>query len=602
MIVTPPRGLLAPSRPGAVMVALLPTRPTLRVLLGQSLVAGSVATLAVELTCARALRVARAQASLVGEVSWTYSGHYRGHRQHATFVRGVETLVEHAQDFEPGVHRLPLVFALPDDIPGTWEGHCLSVEYRVIVEIAIPWWFGVRREFSLPVAARARELVDAPGRARVWASHPLGPFASQPYVEVALAGTTLRAGGELRGSAALGNVARHRYRRLVVQLVARETLPSVLQLAPSEERATCSWTFALDEIDELAPLPFTLRLPERLVPAFDVHECRLRWLLVVSAEPARGSSIELRVPVEVSPAAASSSLPASGMPIAVGSDRMVMIWREVAARSGLEALPDRMFGTLGEAGDVALELRRTLGARGEPRLVATLRMPSLALGLASKGERRGVLLRTREPATLQVIERELGNLAALDLVEASDTALTFARDDAGLHLEGLLDWVKALCELGRALAQLPAHLPAPLAMQPFLARWTAAASTLGGRLRRADMRIEIVRAPVRVTIGCAFEEGLAEPTATLLELDANLTIPTRLLCNWTGHGQAPAHPWPLAELVGRGGERPARLSIGERSVQLLLAAPLPDPLVEHERIELLFACARLLQGETSPYR
>lgn len=571
-------------------------------LLGQSLVAGSVATLAVELTCARALRLARARASFVGEVSWTYSGHYRGHRQHATFVRGVETLVEHAQDFEAGVHRLPLVLALPDDIPGTWEGHCLSVEYRVIVELALPWWFGVRREFSLPVAARARALVDAPGRARVWASHPLGPLASQPYVEVALASTTLRAGGELRGSAALGNVARHRYRRLVVQLVARETLPSVLQLAPSEERATCSWTFALDELDELAPLPFTLRVPDRLVPAFDVQECRLRWLLVVSAEPARGSSVELRVPVEVSPAAASSSVPASGLPLAVGSERMAMIWREVAARSGLEALPDRMFGTLGEAGDVALELRRTLGPRGEPRLLATLRMPSLALGLTSKGERRGVQLRTREPATLQLLERELGNLAALELIEASDTALAFARDDAGLHLEGLLDWVRALCELGRTLAELPARLPAPLAMQPFLARWTAAASTFGGRLRRADLRIEIVRAPVRVTIGCVFEEGLAEPTATLLELEANLTIPTRLQCNWTGHGHAPEHPLPLAELVGRGGERAARLSIGERSVQLLLAAPLPDPVVEHERIELLFACARLLRGETSPYR
>jgi hypothetical protein len=583
------------------MIALLPTRPTLRVLLGQPLVAGSTVTLAVELTCARALTVARARVSLVGEVSWTYSGHYRGHRQHATFVRGVETLVDRAQHLDAGVHRLPLVFTLPDDIPGTWEGHCLSVEYRVIVELGIPWWFGVHREFAVPVSARARERGEPPARARVWASHPLGPVASQPYVEVALAGTTLRAGGELRGSAALGNVARHRYRRLVVQLVARETLPSVLQLAPSEERATCSWTFALDELDELAPLPFTLRLPDRLVPGFEVQDCRLHWLLVVSAEPARGTAVELRVPVEVSPAAASSSGPTT--PLSVGAERIALIWQEVADRCGLEVLSERMVGTLGEgAGRVAFELRRTLGPRGEPRLSATLRMPSLGLGLVSKGERRGVQLRTREPATLQMLERELGNLGALELVDASDSALAFARDDAGLHLAGLLDWVTGLCALGRRLAELPARLPAPLAMQPYLARWEAAALTLAGRLRRGDMRIEIVRATLRVTIGCVFEEGLAEPSGTLLELEANLAIPTRLQRNWTGHGQAPAHPWPLAELVANPGQRPARLSIGERSVQVLLPAPLPDPALEHERIELLFACGRALHGETNPYR
>lgn len=576
-------------------MALLPTRPTLRVLLGQSLVAGSTATLGVELTCPRALTIARARASLIGEVSWTYSGHYRGHRQHEAFVRGEEVLFASARHFDAGVHRLPVAFALPDDIPGTWEGHCLSVEYRVIVELAIPWWVGVHREFAIPVSARAREHADTHARARVWASHPLGPVASQPYVEVALAATTLRAGGELRGSAALGNVARHRYRRLVVQLVARETLPSVLQLAPSEERPTCSWSFPLDELDELAPLPFTLRVPERLVPAFDVQECRLRWLLVVSAEPARGSSVELRVPVDVSPAAASASLPASPVPLSVGAHRMALIWQEVAARSGLEWLSERMFGKQGEGPDaVELDLHRTLGPRGEPRLRATLRMPSLALGLTSKPERRGVQLRTRELASLRVLERELGELATLDLATASDTTLVFERDDAGLDLERLLEWVTRLRELATRLASLPPRLPAPLAMQPFLARWEAAALVLGGRLRRADMRIEIVRAPLRVTLGCVFEEGSAEPSGTLLELDPNLGIPTRL------HGQL----GPLAELVAldRPLERPARLSIGERSIQLLLPAKLADPTQERERIELLFACGRALHGEAGPYR
>lgn len=596
-------------------MALLPTRPAVRVLLGHSLVAGETATVVVELACARAASISRVVVRLVGEVSWTYSGHYRGHRQTARFLRGEHTLVDAPRRLDAGTHRLHARFTLPDDLPGSWEGNCLAIEYRVIVDVAIPWWIGVHREYAVSVTPLPREPTLA--HSRVWASHAAGPSGTQPYVEIALASTSLRAGGELRGSAALGNVAWHRYRRLVVQLVARETLPRIIQLAPIEERVICGWTIQLDRIEELAPLPFTLRLPERLVPGFDVHDCQLRWLLIVFAD-ARGSAGEVRMPVDVAPATSRALANSSEAPLAVGSERMRLIWASAAQHSGLELVEGRLLGELGVGPNaVTLEIRRGLGPRGEPRLHGELRMASLGVGLATKLERRGVNLRAREPRVSAIIAHEIGGLERLEqlgLREADDTKLVFERDDAGLRLDALLDLVVALRELAERVATLPAHLPAPRGMAAHVGAWEAAASALGGRLRRADMRIEIVREPLRLTIGCLFahtgadardDDDAGDPSGTLLELHPNLGIPTRLQLAWNGHGPVPEHAWPLAEFVRAPSwrpDRPARLSIGERTIQVLLPAPLPDPRLEADRIELLFAYGRSLHGEHDPYR
>ncbi|MFV8756664.1 hypothetical protein ACNOYE_39475 [Nannocystaceae bacterium ST9] len=587
-------------------MALIKTRPVVRVLLGRELVAGEVEKVTLELSCRRAVVIDHVGLRLFGEVSWTYSGHYRGHRQNARFLAAGQVLVEGPREFPAGQHRLVAAFELPADAPGSWEGTCLSVEYRILVDVSLPWWFDVHREYAVPVFARgeARALGD---RARVWASHAAGPSGSQPYLEVALASTALRVQGELRGSAALGNVALHRYRRLQILLVARETLPrQVLQLPQVEERPVCRWNLALDSIDELAPLPFALRLPERLVPGFDVYECRLDWLLVVVADAARGSGAEVRLPVTIGAASSSSSAAPQAAPLAVGSERMRLIWSSVAQRTDLEFGEGRIFGAIGEGPSaVGLEVRRGLDPRGGPRLIGELRMASLAIGLARRPERRGPPLRAREPAIEDVLTRELGELVREWVPsDADDRRLVFERDDSGLRLDQLEPFVVGLRSIAELLARLPSLLPAPRAMQAHLATWEAAAASMSARLRRADMRIEIVRELLRVTLGCRFDDEDGELRDTLLELDPGMAIPTRLQVNWNGHGSAPEHAWPLAELIRAPSwaKRGVTLSIGERTVQVILPAPLPDPRLERDRIELLFELGRALHGEIGPYR
>ena len=590
---------------------LFKTRPIVRVLLGRELLAGELAPVRVELECRRSVVIDRLIVRLIGEVAWTYSGHYRGHRQSARFLAGDQVLVATPREFAAGRHPLFASFVLAPECPGSWEGTCLGIEYRILVDVEIPWWPDLHREYAVPLIARG-ELRSANERARVWASHPAGPAGKHPYLEVALATTALRAGGELRGSAALGNVDSHRYRRLQVQLVAQETLPrQILQLPPVEERTICRWSLAIDQLDELAPVPFALRLPDRLVPGFDVHDCRLRWLLVVVADAARGSDAEVRLPVTIAPPAPLETSQVQAAPLAVGSERMRLIWTSVAQRTSLEFHEGRLQGSIGEGpNQVQLEVRRGLASRGGPRLVGELRMASLAIGLARRTDRRAPCLRAREPGQTELLGRELGPLLD-DLVigEADDDRLIFERDEAGLHLDQLEAFVVRLRSIARVVAQLPNMMPAPASMTAHLATWTSAAGALGGRLRQTDMRIEIVREPLRITLGCILDDDKGELRGTLLELHPNLAIPSRLQRTWNGHGPLPDHPWPLAELIRapewaptRTAKLPTTLSIGERSVQVILPAPLPDPRLERDRIELLFELGRSLHGEFAPYR
>jgi hypothetical protein len=592
-------------------MTLFKTRPVVRVLLGRELIAGEHESVTLELACRRPVPVDRVIVRLIGEVAWTYSGHYRGRRQSARFFEAEQILVASPREFEAGAHRLTASFELGPDCPGSWEGICLSVEYRVLVDVEIPWWPDLHREYAVPLIARsgepgARERDGDRDRARVWASHPAGPAGKQPYLEVALATTVLRADGELRGSAAMGNIGNHRYRRLQLQLIAQETLPrQILQLPPVEERAICQWSLALDSLEELAPVPFVLRLPERLVPGFDIFGCALRWVLVVVAEVARGSDAEVRLPVTVAPASPSATMLAQAAPLAVGSERMRLIWTNVAQRSGVEFRDGRLHGRSGEGPRaVEFEVRRGLAPRGGPRLIGELRMASLAIGLSRKPERRSNGLRAREPVLTALLGHELGPLLGEHMVsEADDDHLLFERDEAGLHLdhlEAFVVWLRAVAEV---VARLPSVVPAPTRMQAHLPTWETAASAMGGQLRRADMRIELVRDPLRVTIGCVFDDE-GEPCGTLLELHAGLAIPSRLQLAWNGHDPLPEHPWPLTELIRAPSWASGTLTleIGERSVQVILPAPLPDPRFERDRIELMFELGRVLHGEHDPYR
>lgn len=599
-------------------MALIKTRPNVRLLLPHALVAGQVGDLVVELLCDKPVPVGAVSLTLTGDVVWFTSSQYGRQRNSSRFLDHQVPLLSSETELAAGEHRLRTSVSLGHTLPGSHDGERLRVEYRVKVHVDIPWWPDKRVIFAVRVANTPTVVEENP--AMVFVSHAGGPPAKGPYLELALGQRSVVPGGTMRISAALGNVDRNRYRKLHVDLVARETVPHGLGQY-EDDHIVNRWAIALDDHPgELQPIAFAVQLPTTLVPGFELHGCKLRWLLHVHADVAWGVDPKLRVPIRVR-AEAVAEQAEFAVPLAVGSERQRLIWSNVAHTTGLEFVDDRLRGVVN---GVAIELHRGHDQEGPARTFGRLEFPDLGVGLTTHRERRTLLgvsvgaietgLATRDPAQTACLHAILGERftrqlvrADFELLGANDRSLRFALD-AAFELVPLREFAVWLVELAPLLATIEASMPAPAVMAEHAASWVAAARRLGAQLRRSDLRLVLVRDELRLVVGCDFDdEGLVR--ATHIELEAPSVIPTRHHLIWTGDTALPDHELPLAELVkppqwqasGIGSGQVA-LHISAQRVCVLLPAPLPDPLLERDRIEALFAFGRMLRGDQGPYR
>jgi hypothetical protein len=417
----------------------------------------------------------------------------------------------------------------------------------------------------------------------------------------------------MRLSAALGNVDRNRYRKLYVDLIARESFPQSLGHI-DHDHVLNRWAIPIgDHPAELQPILFNLQLPNTLVPAFELHGCKLAWLLSVQADVAWGVDVALLVPFRVQAQALTDQVDSeSAAPLAVGSARLRLIWSDVARMTGLELTDDRLRGVVS---GVAIELRRRHEHDGRARILGLLEFPEIGVGLHHHRERRNLLgatqtsLATRDAGQTEIIHARLAErLVGYELIAADDRCLRFALDSAGLEHAPLRDFAAWLVELAPSIAALEASMPAPAIMAEHAPHWERAAKRFGGRLRRGDLCIELTRDELRLVIACDFD-ARGQPRATRIELDAPAMIPVRHHLIWTGNTKLPEHELPLAELVAAptwvaseiGASRVA-LHIETQRVRVLLPAPLSDPIFERDRVEALFALGRQLRGDQGPYR
>ncbi|PRQ07203.1 hypothetical protein [Enhygromyxa salina] len=593
-------------------MALIKTRPNVRLLLPRALVAGEIGQFIVELQCPKPVPVDAVSLTLIGDVAWYTTGQYGRHRYSSRFLDHHIPLLSDQTELAAGEHRLETAVSLNAELPGSREGDRLNVEYGVRVHVDIPWWPDKRVDFVVRLAGAPRPIADE--GAMVFVSHAGGPPAKGPYIEVSLGQRCVVAGGTLRLSAALGNVDRNRYRKLHVDVVARERFPEGLGHT-SNDHIVNRWAVALDaHPGELQPILFNLQLPNSLEPAFELHGCELRWLLQIHADVAWGVNPQLRVPIHVQARVqdrARVDEAEFAAPLAVGSARLRLIWTNVAHATGLEFADDRLRGVVD---GVAIELHRSHEHDGRPRIHGLLEFPDLGVGLHVRRERRTLLgaietgLASRDAAQLAVIHAQLGErIEDVDheLLAADDRHLRFALDGAGLELAPLRDFAGWLVTLAPLLAALPDSVPAPAVMGEHLAGWERAARRRGAQLRRGDLRLELVRDELRLVIGCDFNDD-GQLRATRIELDASTMIPSRHHLIWTGDTALPDHELPIVELVHppQWGIAPARvaLHIEATRVRVLLPAPLPDPDLERDRVEAMFALGRLLRGDQGPYR
>jgi hypothetical protein len=590
-------------------MALIKTRPNLRLLLERRLVAGELARFVVELDCPKPLPVEAVSLTLLGDVVWFSTSEYGRHRHNSRFLAYPVALLDQPAELPAGTHRLATRLRLSSGLPGSWEGDRLAIEYSVGVHVDIPWWPDKRVEFSVQVAAAPRLIEPDDEGAAVYASHFGGPPAKGPYLELSLGRRTVDPGTPMQLSAALGNVERNRYRKLDVAIIALETLPTGLGGHYVHEHMVGRWSVGLDNHSgELQPVPFNLDLPRALAPGFDLHGCKLQWVMQVEADVAWGVNPKLRFPINIStqPLAIDTEQVA---PLAVGSERLRLIWAAVAKATNLEHVDGSLRGRLGET---CVEVHRS-SRDGESCVMGIVEFPSLAVGLHTVRGRRSLLgatalgLATRDPDQTAVVTAALGEPIANDsseLLTADDTSLRFALPGPGLELDSLREFVQFLTELASLIERLPQALPPPAVAREHLDAWRRAAQSLMGTLRVADLQIVLAREDQTVTIVTTYDDdgGLR---STEFQLDPGITIPSRHHLLWTGDFALPSSELPLAELTlaPSWGERGRiALQIDAERVRLFLPAPLPDPLLERSRVEALLALGRTLRGEQGPYR
>jgi len=588
---------------------LIKTRPKLRLLLPRRLVAGRVGVFVVEIDCPKPVPVDAVSLTLVGQVVWFTTSQYGRHRHTSRFLDHAIPLLPAAPgELEAGTHRLETKIKLGGGLPGSWEGDRLAIEYSAVIRIDIPWWPDALVEFCVRVFS-ATGPAEQSG-AIVYASHIGGPPAKGPYLELSLGRRSVVPGGPTQISAALGNVERNRYRRLNVAIIALESFPSGLGgRAYVHEHVVSRWSVGLDgHPGELQPVPFTLDLPSSLTPAFDLHGCKLEWLLQVEADVAWGVDPKLRFPIDVEPIDPADNREVAA-PLAVGSDRLRLIWTAVAKATGLEYIDGCLRGVVGP---VTIEVHRSQQS-GEARVLGILEFPTLGVGLWVQRARRGLLtgveaaLVTRDPDQTSMVAAALdGRLAAApaELCDANDQSLRFAKPGAGLELEPLREFVQFLVEFAPLITSLPDALPAPARVREYVGSWRRAARSLGASLRVADLAMVFEREGQTVALTTIYnDEG--ELRSTLIELIPGITIPSRHRLIWTGDVDLPTHALPLAELVTPPSWAPGgriALQIEAESVRLFLPAPLPNPSLERPRLEALLALGRTLRGEAGPYR
>jgi hypothetical protein len=590
-------------------MGLIKTRPNLELVLERRLVAGDLAVFVVVLECAKPLPVEKVSFTLLGHVVWFTTSQYGRHRHSSRFLEHeIALLNDMPGELAAGTHRLGTKLRLSESLPGSWEGDRLAIEYSVVVHVDIPWWPDKRVEFSVRVAA-APGPVEVDEGAVVYASHVGGPPAKGPYLELSLGRRTVRPGTSMHLSGALGNVERNRYRKLDVAVIAQESLPTGLGGQYVHEHVFGRWSVGLDNhTGELQPVPFNLDLPRTLTPAFELHGCKLEWFMQVEADVAWGVNPKLRFPITVE---AGKLAPSRGVaaPLAVGSDRLRLIWSAVAKDTGLEYVDGSLHGLIGS---ISVEVHRSQHD-GEARVVGLLEFPTLAVGLKSQRTRRGLLgdleveLAARDADQTAAITAALGQHLTggpAELFAADDTSLRFAIPGAGLELDALREFVASLVALAPMLEGIPAKLPAPVLVRDHVEAWRRAAQKFGASLRITDLRLVIERDGQTMSIATTYDDE-GELRSTVVELDPGITIPSRHHLLWTGDFSLPGSDLAIVELAApptwtEGGR--IALQIEASHVRLFLPAPLPDPMLERSRIESLFALGRRFRGEQGPYR
>lgn len=566
-------------------VGLLKRRPEVQLYAPRVLIPGQTFQVRVVVACERAVPVEFIDLELRGTAVHRPETQYGSAESEIHLLR-LHARVHQAGELAPGRHAWQVEFRLPSDAPPSYGGASLSVYYRFRVHASVPWWPDTRAEFVAHVLS-APAIDDEPAAPRVFVTDA-DARGRAPFFELSLGSTIVTADARLQGALALVGTRDNAYRQATLAIVAVERVRGLLGL--THHHRLCRWTLPVRELGDGEPLRFSLRLPAGLAAGFERAGVSLSWYLHARVEVAWARDPEVWIPLTIVGRrhADDGEVPT---PLAVGSERLDLLWRAVAAECEMSYEPGIIHGT---AGASQLRISREPTGRGAV-VVARVETPDLGVGLALRGDPPRLV--GRDAAQVGWLERQLaGCFARRRPAAASDRGLVFELDGGGRSAATLRPFVDDVKAAALRLEQLREQIPAPVAMAAAVPAWERAAERLAGRLQRASMTLVGRVDDVELTVRTAWDDrGL--PRHTVLELRPALPVDARHHLTWRD-GDPLATELPLARL--RPGAR--ALEVTADAVRVVVDAPLADPLDELDRLVGLAALGHQLAGRRGLYR
>jgi len=599
---------------------LFKRRPRIRLFTPRMVRAGEPFDVRVELECTAAVPVDAVN------IAFETHGTYPEALGQASALMRAKASVWSGGEMPEGVTRLRARFVLPPETPGTYLGTMLRINHAIHVHVDIPWWPDARQSFVQPVQGVMRQ--DRPTRPQLWVSKLEGPHDARPYLEASLASGIARPGGTLRGSVAFAHTDRFDYRGLKFTLVAREGVLSGKTVAAAYDRAVRSWRMPLREVHEQRPTDFLLRLPDHSLSAgFEFAGTFVRWYLDVAADVPWTRDPSLRIPLAVATEPPDPHGPRP-TPVPVGTERLALVWQNVAKLAGLRWTDERLEGS---AGRVGVDVRRErigskiqLVVRLEPagdvrlRVLAGRRRHGHAALTARDRDHNNVLLEILDPA--------FESVSAIRLVDLEGDVLRFEAPTAGVRQEDVRAVAVGAVAMANALDQALDRMDAPHDLTAArVEAWRRAARTVGGRWFAAAVRID---APLPARLAELGPGASASRSAMVtspgilirrrygtddrvaaLEIEAitPLVVDRRHHARWTrGDPPLPVHAHhaaPRRWLGGLGPLWPAinTFEVGARGLTATVP-PDTDPSVAAELAQALVRALETILGVDDPYR
>lgn len=598
---------------------LLKRRPKIRVRMPRVVTPGESFLAEVVLEAKAPVDVEWVDVTFVGdeEVRWNSGENSKSARHRLVSLRGRAcgpgTIPE-------GRTKLGVRFEVPARCSPSYNTRSAATTYEVVVRAKIAWWPDAVARFTAFVGAAAAAPVEADPR--VYSTHPEGAPRGEGHIEVSLKSRVVVPGGALTGAAALHNVHNNRYTGLKVTLVGEQTLRDQYGKVVVQPRSAHRYTLTVPvgDVREGLSVPFSMRLPNDLVPSGDAQLWSLRWWLEARAEVAWGRDVLVRAPIEMLPGGTKVHKSRYAAP-SVGSERVQQIWQGVANALGLTLHEDAL-QTARDGVDVRVE-RRTLGGEGT-FLTGTLRYRDVGLGVSggrAAGFRRIVTggislgesrwdrlhhLTARDERQAQVfVARLRGWLMAYRLEALDDTHLVVMHRDAGQSAAVLQRFTHSMLELAEELPKAQAAVPAPAPYAGHTEHWTHLAKRLRGALALTDMSVRGELGGMRAVVQTRWLRA-GEPVLTNVQLSPEGVFDAKYHLAIAGgevlSGSLDALPRDARLFLAELGSNYDAVSVEQNSVSVDLPAPLFE-ITEIERaLDRLARLAKMLLGAVGPYR